>query len=191
MERPRHAGPARRTAASLGAVLALGLLGGCGTARGAAAAPSTVEQIAGRIGCAKPSILVNAAELRQGMCRTANGGGFSVTTFATETGRDQWLADAVDYGGAYLIGPRWIVVGNTRQMLEPFRAAIGGTLRDGGHQMPSGAPMPPDHQMPSGHQMPPGHQMSSGTPMPADHQMPSGHSMPAESAYDAFVPPPA
>ncbi len=97
---------------------------------------------------------VEADELRQGVCRTSKGQ-YSVTTFATEKGKQEWLDDALSYGGAYLIGTRWIVLGNTEEMLESFRATLGGSVRMGGHVMPSGEPMPQGHSMPPGeHTMP-------------------------------------
>jgi hypothetical protein len=117
---------------------------GFGASRGPAGGPATVEELAARTGCAKPSMQVNAAELRQGMCKTSLGQ-YSITTFATDQGKDQWLADAVDYGGAYLVGTRWILVGNTQAMLEHFRAQLGGTIRLGGHQGSGGAPSMPGH----------------------------------------------
>ncbi|MFC4585281.1 hypothetical protein [Sphaerisporangium corydalis] len=133
---------ARRVAALAGAAAVLGVLAGCGAANGAtAAAPSTVEEIAMRTGCGSPKIQVDAAELRQGMCKTSKGQ-YSVTTFATEKGKQEWLDDALSYGGAYLIGTRWIVLGNTPEMLESFRGLLGGKVQVGGHKMPSGAPMP-------------------------------------------------
>ncbi|MDH2427154.1 hypothetical protein [Sphaerisporangium sp. TRM90804] len=141
--------PARPYAAVL---LAAGLAlaaGGCGAgAHGATGAPATVEELAAKTGCAKPQMQVDAAELRQAMCKTAKGQ-YSVTTFATEQGKQKWLEDALDYGGAYLIGTRWIVLGNTEEMLESFRGQLGGTVRRGGHVMPQdgatpGGP-PPQH----------------------------------------------
>ncbi|WP_424531246.1 hypothetical protein ACOZ38_15035 [Sphaerisporangium viridialbum] len=147
-------GRARRTAVLLGAAFAVAALGGCGTARGATGGPATVEEIAARTGCAEPQMQVEADELRQGVCRTSKGQ-YSVTTFATEKGKQEWLDDALSYGGAYLIGTRWIVLGNTEEMLESFRATLGGSVRMGGHVMPSGEPMPQGHSMPPGeHTMP-------------------------------------
>ncbi|WP_214411767.1 hypothetical protein [Sphaerisporangium fuscum] len=165
----------RRHIAAL--AVAAGLLAGCGVARGATAAPpaatpGTVEQISAKTGCAEPQIQVQATELRQGMCRTA-AGQYSVTTFATDQGQKEWLDDALSYGGAYLVGARWIVLGNTREMLEPFRAKLGGTITMG-HTMP----MPEGQPTSPGHPMPEGHPMDHGQ-MPAGHSMPSGeHAMP-------------
>ncbi|MET8141201.1 hypothetical protein ABZU32_12900 [Sphaerisporangium sp. NPDC005288] len=146
----RRARPGRAAALALWTVLAGCLLTGCGGARAAAGAPPTVEQIAARTGCVSPQLQVDAQELRQGMCKTARGQ-YSVTTFATEKGKQEWLDDALSYGGAYLVGTRWIVLGNTPEMLEPFRVTLGGTVRTGGHTMPSGEPMPQDHTMSEGH----------------------------------------
>jgi hypothetical protein len=155
-------------AALLGAVVALGALGGCAAARGATGGPATVEEIAARTGCGRPQMQVDAADIRQGVCKTSKGQ-YSVTTFATEKGKQEWLEDALDYGGAYLIGTRWIVLGNTREMLESFRATLGGSVRMGGHMAPSGGPAPEGHTMAPGEPMPQGHSMPPGqhaTPMP-------------------------
>jgi hypothetical protein len=163
MRRPSLAG---HVAALLGTAVALGFLGGSGAARGAVGAPATVEEIAAKTGCAKPQMQVEADELRQGVCKTGKGQ-YSVTTFATEKGKQEWLDDALSYGGAYLIGTRWIVLGNTPEMLESFRQTLGGSVRMGGHAMPSGAPMPARHSMAPGQPMPEGHSMP-----PAGHDMP-------------------
>ena len=145
-----------RVTALLGAAAALAALAGCGTARGATGGPATVEEIAVRTGCGSPKIQVEAAELRQGICRTSKGQ-YSVTTFATEKGKQEWLDDALSYGGAYLIGTRWIVLGNTPEMLESFRVTLGGSLKLGGHVMPSGTPMRDGHSMAPGAPLPGGH----------------------------------
>ncbi|MBB6473190.1 hypothetical protein BJ992_002621 [Sphaerisporangium rubeum] len=148
---PARAVPRRRgvragllSLAAAAALAATLLFTGFGASRGPAGGPATLEDLAARTGCARPSLQVDAAELRQGMCATPQGR-YSITTFATDQGRDQWLADAVDYGGAYLVGTRWILVGNTQQMLEHFRAQLGGTIRLGGHQGPGGDPAMSGH----------------------------------------------
>ncbi|WP_248963389.1 hypothetical protein [Sphaerisporangium perillae] len=167
-----------RVAALLGAAVTLCALAGCAGAQAAAGGPATVEEIAAKTGCAAPQMQVDAEELRQGVCKTSKGQ-YSVTTFATEKGKQEWLDDALSYGGAYLVGTRWIVLGNTTEMLEPFRATLGGTVRKGGHTMPSGQPMPQEHTMAPGEPMPEGHTMPSGQPMPDGHSMPPGeHTMP-------------
>ncbi|MFB9252007.1 hypothetical protein ACFFWE_27535 [Sphaerisporangium melleum] len=116
--------------------VALGAVTACG-APASAGAPVTLEEIAARTGCTAPQMQVDADELRQGVCKTGRGQ-YSVTTFATEAGKRDWLDDALPYGGAYLVGARWIVLGNTPQMLEPFRETLGGTITTGGHGAPSG-----------------------------------------------------
>jgi hypothetical protein len=155
-------------------VIAAALLGGCGIAQGAArkaqgadGGPSTVEKLAAATGCAKPSITVDAKDLRTGICKMSADQGWSVTTFATDQGQKEWLEDALDYGGVYLVGTRWIVLGNTKELVEPFRAKLGGTIKVGGHMMPSNQPMPDGHSMTPGQPM---QNMDMG-------DMPAGHSM--------------
>jgi hypothetical protein len=124
----------RRALATLVVVAAVcGALAGCAAKGG----PATVEEIAAMTGCPKPQMQVDADELRQAMCKTSKGQ-YSVTTFTTDRGQQEWLDDSQGYGGAYLVGTRWIVLGNTPEMLEAFRATLGGSVRSGGHVMPSG-----------------------------------------------------
>ncbi|GII65555.1 hypothetical protein Skr01_56400 [Sphaerisporangium krabiense] len=72
------------------------------------------------------------------MCGTGTGQ-YTVTTFSTDEGRDAWLAEARKWGGAYLVGARWVISGNDTEMLESFRATLGGGVVGGGHAMPSRA----------------------------------------------------
>ncbi|MHC5903003.1 hypothetical protein ACVNF4_03675 [Streptomyces sp. S6] len=114
-----------------------------GTAPAAAAqvvAPAKVEIIAGMTGCT-PSIRIQADELREGSCRTAQGN-YIVTTFPKETLRDTWLDAAAIYGGTYLIGPQW-AVGGKPDVLKKLRPKIGGEIvqltGSGPSPLPTGA----------------------------------------------------
>ncbi|MEU0337663.1 hypothetical protein ABZ092_01340 [Streptomyces bobili] len=90
-------------------------------------APAKVEVIAGLTGC-EADIRIEADELRQGACTTADGG-YLITTFPEEKLKETWLDSASVYGGTYLVGTRWVVSAEP-EMLEKFRGRLGGTIRD-------------------------------------------------------------
>lgn len=90
-------------------------------------APPKVEVIANLTGC-KPKIRIEADELRQGLCHTKEID-YLITTFPEETYKQTWLDSASLYGGKYLVGPRWIVSAKKPQMLEEFRAKLGGEIQ--------------------------------------------------------------
>ncbi|MEU6313022.1 hypothetical protein [Streptomyces sp. NPDC047014] len=155
---------ARRTGRLTAAVCAAALLcGGCsgaaaeprpaqasvaGSASAAAsAAPSeaappgtSIEAIATAIGCT-PQINVEAEELREGGCQ--NGPvAYRMLTFAAQGGLRAWLDEARAYGGAYLVGDRWVVTA-PKEALEPLRGKIGGSVETGDtHGAPAGSPAP-------------------------------------------------
>jgi hypothetical protein len=133
---------ATRATALLGSVLALALLTGCGggdtsdkqglaAAGGAAAAnpgpPATLKQLATKTGCKKPQLQTDAEELRQGVCKTDKGQ-YTVTTFATDKGKAQWLEEAKKWGGNYLVGTRWVIAGNDPGVLQGFSESVGGNI---------------------------------------------------------------
>ncbi|MEU9996457.1 hypothetical protein [Streptomyces sp. NPDC050848] len=90
-------------------------------------ASGTLEQIAERAGCA-PDIQTDAAELRQAKCATGAGEGtYVLTTFATDRGQREWLNQAKDYGGSYLVGRRWAVSGEAGTV-ERVRERLGGRI---------------------------------------------------------------
>jgi len=81
-----------------------------------------------RRGCA-PKLTGENSGYRQAGCVTADDR-FTITTFTTDQGQRDWLAEALPYGGAYLVGLRWIVSANTRTGLAPLAARLGGTILD-------------------------------------------------------------
>ncbi|MET7337645.1 hypothetical protein [Nonomuraea sp. NPDC005650] len=131
----------------IGALAALVLVAGCGSeARPVAmASPApgryqeaalSAEELAAKVGC-KPAMRTKAAELREGVCRTADGN-YVVTSFTTEQGRREWLDYAQMYGGSHLVGRRW-VVSAAPAVLETLRKTLGGELQTGQSATPSGA----------------------------------------------------
>ncbi|MEW9549328.1 hypothetical protein [Nonomuraea sp. NPDC050783] len=112
--------------AGLAAACSQGSAGGGPAAAGgrAGAAPLTVEQLSAKVGC-RPRIQVNAAELRTGYCRTADGE-FFVTTFRTQAGKDAWMDAAPEYN-PHLVGNLWTVL-SSRKVLDLLKERLGGDL---------------------------------------------------------------
>jgi len=90
-------------------------------------APAKVEVIAGLTGCTA-EIRIEAEELREGQCRTKQGE-YRITTFPEERFKVTWLDTAAVYGGKYLVGTRWVVSARP-ELLEGFRARLGGTVQE-------------------------------------------------------------
>ncbi|MFD8446936.1 hypothetical protein ACFV1V_26040 [Streptomyces globisporus] len=89
------------------------------------AATGTLEQLAKKAGC-DPNVQTDAAELRQANCK-ANDGRYVLTTFATDRGQREWINEAKDYGGSYLVGRRWVAVGEPG-VVAALRGRLGGTV---------------------------------------------------------------
>ncbi|MCI4040307.1 hypothetical protein [Streptomyces sp. TRM75563] len=89
------------------------------------AATGTLEQLAEKAGC-DPNVQTDAAELRQANCRTEEGR-YVLTTFATDRGQREWINEAKDYGGSYLVGRRWVAVGEP-DVVAALRGRLGGTV---------------------------------------------------------------
>lgn len=109
-----------------GAAAALALAG-CGADTKAATIPTTatgsLESLAAQVKC-KPDIQTDADELREAICKTGDGK-FVLTTFATDRGQREWINDAKDYGGFYLVGRKWVAVGSDA-LVKKLRATLGG-----------------------------------------------------------------
>ncbi|MEU7006142.1 hypothetical protein [Streptomyces sp. NPDC046332] len=88
-------------------------------------ASGTLEQIAERAGCA-PDLQTDAAELRQAKCATDDGT-YVLTTFATDRGQREWLNQAKDYGGSYLVGRKWAVSADAGTVKQ-VRERLGGQV---------------------------------------------------------------
>ncbi|MFG2309628.1 hypothetical protein ACGFS9_13280 [Streptomyces sp. NPDC048566] len=119
------------------AVAALLTLTGCGgsgdgadTARESVPVTMTgsLENLAAEVEC-RPDIQTDADEIRQGVCKVA-GGRFILATFATDRGQREWLDGAKDYGGLYLVGTKWVAIGD-RKTVTTLRGRLGGTVEAG------------------------------------------------------------
>ncbi|MER5885187.1 hypothetical protein ABT160_15270 [Streptomyces sp. NPDC001941] len=124
---PTERTPAARTAAPLlAALLAAGLLGACEKAPAEpVTATGTLEQLAATAGCA-PDVQTDAKELRQAKCKTEQGS-WVIATFETDRGQREWLNQAKDYGGSYLVGRRWVAAG-AADVVAGLRGRLGGTV---------------------------------------------------------------
>ncbi|MBT2450582.1 hypothetical protein J7F03_26600 [Streptomyces sp. ISL-43] len=154
VKRPGSAVDARHLAPCVAVLLASLLCGGCGSgarpspaaapdpAATPAATPAPLDPLATALGCT-PEVTVDAQEVREGACEVG-AQAFRLATFATAEGRAAWLAESRQYGGAYLVGDRWIVTGPSPADLTPLQATLGGTLDS-----------PPSHGSHGSH--PPGH----------------------------------
>ncbi|MFI6496395.1 hypothetical protein [Nonomuraea typhae] len=98
----------------------------------------TVEQLAAKVGC-RPKIQVDAAELRQGHCKTRDGE-FFITTFSTEAGKDAWMDTAPEYN-PHLVGYLWTAL-STRKVLDKIRVRLNGDLHLSDHRTKSPTPSP-------------------------------------------------
>ncbi|GII33452.1 hypothetical protein Pmi06nite_68940 [Planotetraspora mira] len=96
-----------------------------------AGSPLSVEQLAAKSGCGSPNVQIDADELRQAICQTPRGR-YIITSFATEKGKRDWLDDAQSYGGAYLVGNRWVVIASP-DLLSSLHGQLGGQMEMPGH----------------------------------------------------------
>ncbi|MEW2396964.1 hypothetical protein [Streptomyces sp. NPDC046862] len=136
----------RLAGSALGALAALLVLTGCGSDGGKkeakeAKVPQTatgsLEHIASQAGC-KPNMQTDADTIRQAICKNSDGK-FVLATFATDRGQAEWLSGAKDYGGYYLVGRKWVAVGE-QKTVNALRGTLGGTMEEGSaHMNPGGS----------------------------------------------------
>lgn len=125
-----------RAKLAAGAAVALLVLAGCagsggsGGARGnvPATATGSLEDLAADVKC-KPNIQTDADEIRQAICNNSDGK-FVLATFATDRGQREWINDAKDYGGYYLVGRKWVAVGDDG-VVKALRDTLGGEVEIG------------------------------------------------------------
>ncbi|MFJ9561565.1 hypothetical protein ACIRQQ_16190 [Streptomyces fuscichromogenes] len=114
--------------AAAGAVAALALAG-CGSGDSKAevtvpaAATGSLESLAAKVKCT-PDMQIDSDEVRQAICKTS-AGKFVFATFATDRGQREWINDAKDYGGFYLVGRKWVAVG-TDKIVKTLQTTLGG-----------------------------------------------------------------
>ncbi|MFE2280667.1 hypothetical protein ACFXAE_26275 [Streptomyces sp. NPDC059454] len=122
-----------------GAVAALALAG-CGTGGdGKAGVPPTatgsLEHLAAEAKC-EPNMQTDADTIRQALCEKGDEK-YVLATFSTDRGQREWLNTAKDYGGYYLVGRKWVAVGEERTVTA-LRSTLGGTMEEGSEHMNPG-----------------------------------------------------
>ncbi|MGW4567087.1 hypothetical protein ACWEN3_33410 [Streptomyces sp. NPDC004561] len=107
-------------------------LAGCGSGGDTKAVPPTatgsLESLAAQVKC-KPNMQTDADEIRQAICDNHDGK-FILATFATDRGQREWINDAKDYGGYYLVGRKWVAVGGDG-VVKALRGTLGGDVEIG------------------------------------------------------------
>ncbi|GHE79377.1 lipoprotein [Streptomyces werraensis] len=121
------------------AVAALALAG-CGSGgHGGHAVPPTatgsLEKLAAEVKC-DPDMQTDADTIRQALCEKGDEK-YVLATFSTDRGQAEWLNTAKDYGGYYLVGRKWVAVGEERTV-EALRTELGGDLEEGSEHMNPG-----------------------------------------------------
>ncbi|MEV6178445.1 hypothetical protein ACIHAR_05525 [Streptomyces sp. NPDC052016] len=122
----------RSMLAVAGAAAVLVLTGCGGSDGGTKAVPETatgsLEQLAAEAKCT-PNMQIDADEIRQAVCKDADAK-FILATFATDRGQREWINGAKDYGGHYLVGRKWVAVGETTTMTA-LQKKLGGDIEEG------------------------------------------------------------
>lgn len=104
-------------------------------------ASGSLEQIAAKAHC-EPDIQTDAAELRQATC-DKGARRYVLVTFTNARGQAEWFDEATDYGGTYLVGKKWIAVGDEKVVMR-LRGRLGGTVEKSSHH--SGSSGGGDHE---------------------------------------------
>lgn len=125
-----------REKVAAGAAVALMVLTGCAGTSGSgsaqqkvpATATGSLEDLAADVKC-KPDIQTDADTIRQAICKNPDGK-FVLATFATDRGQREWINDAKDYGGYYLVGRKWVAVGDNG-VVNALRGTLGGDVEIG------------------------------------------------------------
>ncbi len=93
---------------------------------GKPARPMTMDQLADEVGCT-PERSGKALDFRQGTCRV-DGDILVMNDFDTEKAKRDWLTGSELYGGIYLVGPRWVLSGNSLVYMKRVQQRLGGTI---------------------------------------------------------------
>ncbi|MFG3283763.1 hypothetical protein [Streptomyces sp. NPDC048111] len=114
----------------LGVVVTIAVATGCGASapHEPATASGSLEQLAARADCT-PVLSTDSAELRRANCTTKDGR-YVLATFATDRGQREWINEAKDYGGVYLVGRKWVAVGE-QPVVTALRGRLGGSVETG------------------------------------------------------------
>ncbi|CAL9555115.1 hypothetical protein [Streptomyces sp. enrichment culture] len=91
-------------------------------------ATGSLEHLAAEVKC-DPDMQTDADTIRQAICKKGKEK-YILATFATDRGQREWIDTAKDYGGLYLVGRKWVVVGHEK-VLEDLRGRLGGDVEEG------------------------------------------------------------
>ncbi|MFC8129888.1 hypothetical protein [Streptomyces sp. NPDC057302] len=119
-----------RTVMGAGLLLILVACGSDGDDAVPDTASGSLEQLAAKARC-EPDIQTDAAELRQATC-DKGARRYVLVTFTNARGQAEWFDEATDYGGTYLVGKKWIAVGEEKVVMR-LRGRLGGTVEKSSH----------------------------------------------------------
>lgn len=91
-------------------------------------ATGSLEHLAAEAKC-DPDMQTDADTIRQAICKKGKEK-YILATFATDRGQREWIDTAKDYGGLYLVGRKWVVVGQEK-LLEDLQGRLGGDVEEG------------------------------------------------------------
>ncbi|SHN21098.1 hypothetical protein [Cryptosporangium aurantiacum] len=91
-----------------------------------AAPERSLPEIAEKIGC-KPTDLHKNSEFQQAACVTG-GKRMTILTFVSNQKMYDWIKEAEGYGGAYLVGTKWLVTSTKAETLDPLVDDLGGQI---------------------------------------------------------------
>lgn len=118
---------------ALAAASAVLLLGGCGedgTESVASTKPPTVERLGDALGCKAKITRGRVEDYRQGVCEIGKQK-YTLVTFKDNKAKRDWLEFSKAYGGTYLVGSQWTVVGEPPSELAAVQGKFGGSIEKG------------------------------------------------------------
>ncbi|GAA0275918.1 hypothetical protein [Cryptosporangium japonicum] len=84
----------------------------------------SLEQIADKVGC-EPTSIRKSSDFSQGVCDLGSTR-TTILTFESNQKMLDWIEAAEGYGGAYLVGTKWLVTSNKAETLDPLVKKLGG-----------------------------------------------------------------
>lgn len=118
---------------ALAAASAALLLAGCGgddSTVAVSSKPPSVEKLAAAVGCKAQLTRGKVEDYRQGVCDIGKQR-YTVVTFKDNKAKRDWLEFSKSYGGTYLVGSRWIIVGEPPSRLAKVQGKYGGSIEEG------------------------------------------------------------
>jgi hypothetical protein len=88
--------------------------------------PYTVEELATKLGC-KPVFQGKTKDFRQAAC-AVGGQNVVLAQFDKESGMQDWVEAATQYGGVYLVGERWVLSGRSVEYMRDVQKDLGGEI---------------------------------------------------------------